>query len=238
MKLSRILLLLLAIQTLAKAEEKPEDTEESCSKTACNETEINAPVGPQPPAEIPLPYDSVPGNPPRENLRFPLFQSAWGLNRSIYEKAVTFFEMNKGQIANPRYFTIVDFNRPSFAKRLYLFELSAGTVETHAVAAGKNSDSDGDGLATDFSNEPESKMSSLGFYRTLETYNGAHGLSLRLDGLNPSNSNAFKRAIVVHPAAYVSDAVPKAGRSWGCPAGRFSGSSTRARSRPAHSPAR
>ena len=61
-------------------------------------------------------------------------------------------------------------------------------------------------------------MSSLGFYRTLQTYNGKHGLSLRLEGLSPTNSNAAEPAIVMHPADYVSDSAPKAGRSWGCPA--------------------
>ena len=44
------------------------------------------------------------------------------------------------------------------------------------------------------------------------------GLSLRLEGLSPTNSNAAERAIVMHPADYVSDSAPKAGRSWGCPA--------------------
>ena len=41
---------------------------------------------------------------------------------------------------------------------------------------------------------------------------------MRLDGLSSTNSNARKRAIVVHPATYVSDSASRAGRSWGCPA--------------------
>ena len=60
-------------------------------------------------------------------------------------------------------------------------------------------------------------MSSLGFYRTLTTYNGKHGYSLKLAGLSPTNSNAEARAIMMHPADYVVDGV-RAGRSWGCTA--------------------
>lgn len=68
-----------------------------------------------------------------------------------------------------------------------------------------------------------SRQSSLGVYRTAETYQGKHGYSLRLDGLSPGkNSNARKRAIVVHGADYASPRhllkFDKLGRSWGCPA--------------------
>lgn len=166
----------------------------------------------------PPPYDQDPGNPPRDSLRFPDFNPSWGLTRKIYEKAVAYYEKNRTVIPNPRYFSIVDFNLHQSKKRLFLFDLSNGGVERHAVAAGKGSDADGDGYATRFSNEPGSNMSSLGFYQTLQTYSGDHGYSLRLAGLDPTNSNAEARAIVIHPAAYVSDDPTRAGQSWGCPA--------------------
>src|SRR5262249_31752492 len=76
--------------------------------------------------------------------------------------------------------------------------------------------------ASMFSNENGSKKSSLGIYLTAETYIGKHGLSLRLDGMEPTNSNARKRDIVLHGAEYVSDETIKKqgrlGKSWGCPA--------------------
>ncbi|HEY2398724.1 MAG TPA: murein L,D-transpeptidase catalytic domain family protein, partial [Steroidobacteraceae bacterium] len=71
-----------------------------------------------------------------------------------------------------------------------------------------------------FSNEPHSNATSAGAYRTGELYVGAHGRSIRLDGLDPTNSNAAGRAIVVHGAWYVSQSTISRngtlGRSQGC----------------------
>lgn len=205
-----------SLLTLVSCGKKSAD--EACPSGSCTEQSLNAPVGPQPPPEPHVPYEGKPGNPPRDSLRFPDFDPQWGLTRRLYDKASEYYEQNRGAVPNPRYFTIVDFNLSASSKRLFLFDLSSGKVEKHAVAAGKNSDPDNSGFATHFSNQEGSEMSSLGFYQTLQTYNGTHGLSLRLEGLSPTNSNAESRAIVMHPATYVDDSVPHAGRSWGCTA--------------------
>jgi hypothetical protein len=68
-----------------------------------------------------------------------------------------------------------------------------------------------------------SHQSSIGLFRTADTYVGQNGYSLRLDGLEPGiNSQARARAIVMHGARYVDPAIANAtgrvGRSWGCPA--------------------
>jgi hypothetical protein len=68
-------------------------------------------------------------------------------------------------------------------------------------------------------------MSSLGAFLTGDTYIGKHGLSLRLQGLEKGvNDNCMEREIVIHAAAYISDAIARSkgriGRSWGCPAVR------------------
>jgi hypothetical protein len=88
------------------------------------------------------------------------------------------------------------------------------------VAHGRNS---GTVMANSFSNSPSSNKSSLGFYKTLGTYIGKHGYSLKLQGLEKGiNDNAYNRAIVLHGAEYVdpnyASRLGYIGRSQGCPA--------------------
>ncbi len=116
---------------------------------------------------------------------------------------------------------IIDFSLPSTKERFYLINPQTGELlyKKH-VAHGQNT---GGLYARNFSNKNGSHQSSLGFYKTAETYYGKHGYSLRLDGLqNGLNHAARNRAIVIHQADYVStDFIAKhgrLGRSWGCPA--------------------
>lgn len=75
--------------------------------------------------------------------------------------------------------------------------------------------------ATNFSNDINSKQTSLGLFKAAEVYHGRFGRSLKLDGLSRENSNARKRAIVIHGATYsnpnVISKIGMLGRSWGCP---------------------
>lgn len=116
---------------------------------------------------------------------------------------------------------IVDFSQPSTNKRLFLYNLKKNEIvyKTY-VAHGKNS---GETMAQQFSNNPDSYQSSLGFYKTGETYYGKHGLSLKLDGLEKGiNHLARRRHIVIHAANYADESYIKKygrlGRSFGCPA--------------------
>lgn len=117
--------------------------------------------------------------------------------------------------------SIVDYSKPSTEKRFYVIDIEKKKLLFHTlIAHGKNT---GGNMAANFANVPESLKSSLGFFKTAETYHGKHGFSLRLDGLeNGINSNARNRAIVIHGAHYVSNDFIKTqgrlGRSWGCPA--------------------
>lgn len=132
--------------------------------------------------------------------------------------AVLYFDQIKDKIGNSRYLTVIDFSRHSSQRRLFLINTHTGEVETLKVAHGQGSDTNSDGWAERYSNQPQSKASSLGFYLSAETYSGKYGLSLKLDGLSTTNSNARSRAVVVHGAPYVSEKNEKIGRSWGCPA--------------------
>jgi hypothetical protein len=75
------------------------------------------------------------------------------------------------------------------------------------VAHGRGSDPGRTGWLGRFSNEPHSNATSAGAYRTGDFYVNAHGRSMRLDGLDPTNSNAPSRAIVVHGAWYANERV-------------------------------
>ncbi|WP_317129558.1 murein L,D-transpeptidase catalytic domain family protein [Flavobacterium zepuense] len=117
--------------------------------------------------------------------------------------------------------TVIDFSQSSNTKRLWIIDMATQTVLYNTlVAHGRNS---GDEFANAFSNDNSSNQSSLGFYATGEIYNGKHGQSLRLDGLEQGiNSNARSRGVVVHAADYVSENFiqmhHRLGRSQGCPA--------------------
>lgn len=132
--------------------------------------------------------------------------------------AFTKFDEHRNRIRNPNFMAIIDFTQHSGQKRFYMINRNTGLVEAFPVAHGTASDPDKDGYAQYFSNVPNSKMSSVGSYIINERYVGKHGPSLRLDGLETTNSNARDRAIVLHPANYVKDDKTKQGWSWGCPA--------------------
>lgn len=134
------------------------------------------------------------------------------------ENALEFYDTFLNDLPNTDYLIVLDFKMKSSLKRFFLIDMKTGEVTPYLAAHGQGSDPDHDGFAKYFSNENDSKMSSLGFYLTAETYNGKHGYSLRLDGLSDSNSRARERAVVIHPAKYVVEGYDPIGRSWGCPA--------------------
>jgi len=128
---------------------------------------------------------------------------------------------NAGAVANDHLLTVIDYSKASTQARLWVLDLARERVLfQERVAHGRGS---GDNFATRFSNAEGSHQTSLGLFRTADTYVGANGYSLRLDGLEPGvNDRARERAIVMHGAPYVSDAnvrtVGRLGRSHGCPA--------------------
>jgi len=131
------------------------------------------------------------------------------------------YKLKNDPSSRERYWAIVDFNQPATSKRLYVFDAVEKKVERYYVAHGRGSEGTaGNNIPALFSNQSGSNSSSLGIYRALDEYNGHHGRSLRLEGLEPTNSNALSRAVVMHTADYVSDAfireTGRIGRSEGC----------------------
>lgn len=153
-----------------------------------------------------------------------LAQLATSLNQSVLHRAVAAMHcaIKDGADGSER-LAVIDFSLPSSEHRLWIFDLaSKSLVLEDFVAHGKGS---GQNMATVFSNVEGSHQSSLGLFRTAESYFGAHGYSLRMDGLEQGvNDLARTRAIVIHGAKYVDPSwIPRQGRigrSHGCPAVR------------------
>lgn len=208
------------ILTLTACGPVPNSGDQECTTTSCSEADINAPVPGTPDSSEPSTPDTrePASDPVNTAYRFPEFSGSWGLSREMYDKAVDYYARNQRSFANPRYVTVIDMSKHSSKKRWFLFDLQLVKVESYLTSHGTNSDKNNDGYADSFSNVSGSKQSSLGFYKTAETYTGSNGHSLKLDGLSSTNSNARARAIVAHPASYVDESIPRAGRSWGCPA--------------------
>lgn len=157
-------------------------------------------------------YKSIPFDPEHE------------LNYEVFSKALTGFEnLKKAGLLNQdsHLLTICDFSMSSNTKRLWVIDTNEKKVLFNSlVAHGKNT---GEEFATNFSNTESSLQSSLGFYITDATYQGDNGYSLKLLGMDKGfNDAAYRRAIVMHGADYVSDDFAsmhkRIGRSWGCPA--------------------
>jgi hypothetical protein len=133
-----------------------------------------------------------------------------------------YINARKKGMASKQLLTVIDYSRPSFEKRLWVFDLKNNrTLFNTWVSHGRNS---GNVNATSFSNSNGSLKSSIGVFVTGDSpYIGSKGYALRLRGLEHGiNDNAYDRAVVFHGAWYVgANTVKKygqVGRSWGCPA--------------------
>lgn len=140
------------------------------------------------------------------------------IDYSIFQKAYLGYVQISHK--NPGVLIIIDYTKPSNEERFYVLDLNKKKlIYSTRVAHSKNS---GLEIPLEFSDDPNSYQSSLGFFVTLGEYNGAYGYSLRLKGLEENiNANAEDRAIVIHGGDIVEDEYIKkfgfAGRSLGCP---------------------
>ncbi|WP_201189330.1 murein L,D-transpeptidase catalytic domain family protein [Pseudomonas fluorescens] len=159
-----------------------------------------------------------------DSLAAALIKAAPQADARVINLAVRASQCSIAQGAAPvQRLAVIDYSLPSTQQRLWVFDLKKRKLLFHElVAHGRNS---GENMAVNFSNQNESFATSLGLYRTQQSYVGQNGYSLRMEGLEPGfNDNAFDRAIVIHGAPYVSPVLARAngriGRSLGCPAVR------------------
>ena len=140
------------------------------------------------------------------------------IRAELLREALASLRSNKG-LRKDR-LAVVDFAKHSRENRFFVIDLRSGAVESYRTAHGKGSDHNHDGLADSFSDQPNSKASSLGAYAGRREYQGKYGLALKLEGLDATNGNAAARKIVLHSAAYASAdwlrVHGRLGRSFGC----------------------
>lgn len=144
------------------------------------------------------------------------------LQAPVINKVLTILQCSfLNNVPHNNILTIIDYSLPSNEKRLWVFDLKDkrmlfNTYVSHGITSGTL-------LTKFFSNKYNSKATSMGVFKTDQTYFGRDGLSLRLGGLDAGvNNNAANRYIVMHGGWYVSEDFIKKygrpGRSWGCPA--------------------
>ncbi|MFZ1785327.1 MAG: murein L,D-transpeptidase catalytic domain-containing protein [Ferruginibacter sp.] len=99
---------------------------------------------------------------------------------------------------------LLDMRIASGKNRFFVYNLEKDSVEMAGlVSHGGGSENGSDGLI--FSNTPNSYCTSLGKYKIGNGYYGNFGLAYKLYGLEPSNSKAYDRFIVLHAYDCVPD---------------------------------
>jgi hypothetical protein len=121
---------------------------------------------------------------------------------------------NKVDHYKSKYLIIIDFTKPSTQKRFYIYNTCSrkiiySTYVAHGTGSGMGA------YATSFSNQNGSHASSIGVAITVGTYQGKHGRSMQVQGLDRGyNTNMYSRAMVIHGCSYIGNG--RTGHSWGC----------------------
>ncbi|MFC0202959.1 murein L,D-transpeptidase catalytic domain family protein [Novosphingobium soli] len=146
--------------------------------------------------------------------------SRFAVEPRLLERALAALDRHAARIKLRDRIAVVDFTAPSAEPRLHFLDVVSGKATRLLVAHGSGSDPGHTGYLKSFSNAFGSNASCEGAFLASDYYVGRHGRSQRLLGLDPTNSNALDRAIVVHSAWYANDdmiaAHGKLGRSQGC----------------------
>lgn len=146
--------------------------------------------------------------------------AAKGVSPVLVRKALLALDRHHSAIWSRDVIAIADFSLHSALPRFHLVDILAGTTTSLLVAHGKGSDPEHSGFLQSFSNMVGSLATSEGAYLTGELYEGIHGPSRRLTGLDETDANAEIRAIVIHSAWYVGPEILARqgvlGRSDGC----------------------
>ncbi len=198
-----------------EAEAKPaEDTvQKTTDETLKGEEEENPLPPPEDPEEVKKAYSLL--------LKGQKSYVKKGVPAALLQRTLDYFGSHQHIIGSVKAIGIIDYTRSSLQKRFWIINIETGRVTSLYVAHGRGSDPDDEHMVKTFSNVEGSLATSKGFFLTSERYIGDHGLAMKMDGLEETNSNARMRDIVIHGAAYVRGELGKVGRSHGCPAVAF-----------------
>lgn len=113
----------------------------------------------------------------------------------------------------------IDFKITSNKFRFFVFDLKNNKVLEKGIVSHGSGSQKKNATGLVFSNIEGSYQSSLGKYEIANSYIGQFGKSYRLKGLDKTNNNAMKRAIVLHYLDCVADIESEnpACLSLGCP---------------------
>ena len=145
-----------------------------------------------------------------EDSTIPVIESDYDSTRFLKTlpqqiESVKTYIKSKGGIYSNQKAILIDMKIPSKYFRLFVVDLKTNQIISKGLCAhGSGSEIAGtDSLQ--FSNIPNSYMTSLGFYKIGGSYTGSFGKSYKLAGLEKSNNKAAERAIVLHRYSCVPD---------------------------------
>ena len=121
---------------------------------------------------------------------------------NVITNKITNYAIQNGM--STEYCFLVDMSLPSGKNRFFIYDMEKNSV-VYAGLVAHGSCNETFISHPRFSNAAKSGCSSLGKYKVGEFYRGKYGKSFRLYGLDNCNSNAFKRAVVIHGYDCVPD---------------------------------
>lgn len=127
--------------------------------------------------------------------------------------------IDAGPQYNKKIAFLVDMRIKSGKNRFFVYDLVNNKILDQGLVAHGSGSETRVGGELKFSNEPNSNCTALGRYSIEKCYKGIFGKAYRLNGLDETNSNALKRAIVLHHYSAVPEAEQDyyISRSHGCP---------------------
>lgn len=119
---------------------------------------------------------------------------------------------------NTSFCFLIDMSLHSGKKRFFVYDMQQDSLITSGMVA-HGSCNESFLASPKFSNTPGSGCTSVGRYKVKGKYTGRFGIAYKLYGLDSSNSNAYKRNVVLHSYYMMPDneTYPAAcGNSLGC----------------------